>query len=364
MSKIKRKLLSETFYYSVAPVIKWSKASRNEIANAKCGYFVPDDIDGDDKIPIEYKAKRVDFEDLAKDRRIWKYWCEVKGPACLFAFTHRIGDDVFGIKGFPTGLQRALFLGAESWYDTNHYFYVTDIPHNELKDKKVAFTLRVSNHRVNPKTWEDNHSKPKDINCDFCLNLILNEQNRDEPQDSINFKIGVINCNFDYYNYPKDKQLKVDAIISDIVNGKQPTLKYSELVSLFGATPIKISGPSVSFRDENFQNRVNRDFVPPKNSSQTGGVAKQFTISQLIELGAENGKTFKFQGKEYFFDEDNWCCYALRKSRTKKPKEVVLKPNDRKPIPIVDDDSIVTEMVNLNLSDICEMVKNVLKQLL
>ena len=221
-----------------------------------------------------------------------------KGNFALFALTHNIGTDFYNEE------DRSVWLGSESFYDEDHFFYISGIP--ELGGRTPAFQLRVSDHIVKPSQWEQSHSngiisvpkqwdashsngeveteisrlnsknklrtrkmlKREGLMADFCLNLMFDKKEhrllQDKEKSDDNFyknpesvNIGIINCDCDYYQRDREGQQKVDEIIRQITSGEQPTIPYETLKSLFGNCEFVSYGTQQDFRPHNFTKRDN-----------------------------------------------------------------------------------------------------------
>lgn len=309
----------------------------------------------------------VRYEDM-NNRKKFEAAAKKKGPWAWFAYTHGIGQYFYDYK------QRAIFLGTESAYDEDHFFYITNVP--GFEGKKIAFQLRVSNHRTVLGQWENSHSNGNvnvngnrivrsNLMADFCLNLILNPHGRPEdgkrdPSVSSKIRICCIDCYLKYYDYPEgsEKRNAIDEFIKKIVEGERPTIDYSELNSLFGrcVTRESITPGDPAYREHNFADREN---LPMKRNTfdfverQDDGLPSFIPFSYLFDNGIEDGNEFMYKGRKYLYDYNSNCVYFIN---------VRGKVNKNNPIPVDSNES--RRVVKLSINEIRTMVYNTLRKLL
>ena len=320
-----------------------------------------DDDDTGHEVRYEDMNNKKKFEAAVKKKGLWAW----------FAYTHNIGQYFYDYK------QRARFLGSESAYEEDTFFYITNVP--GFEGKTIAFQLRVSNHRTVFSQWLTTHSKGivtyngkrgflrEKLMADFCLNLIMNPCGRPEdgkrnPSENDEIKIFCIDCYFKYYDYPEDSEErnKIDKIIKAIVDGDQPTIDYSTLQTLFGPCKVRSSiggAADKEYREHNFGHRDNQrltrnffDYVVNKTDAKL----ESFPFSYIINNDISDGQEFVYKdGKKYKFDYDNNCVYFVN-SRG--------RCNEKDPIPINVDEN--RRVVKLSINEIRNIVYRTLRKLL
>ena len=247
-----------------------------------------------------------------------------KGKFAKFAYDHNIGMYIFNKK------DRSYWLGKESHYDVENFFYISDIP--ELGGQTAAFQLRVSNHPTKHEQWENSHCNGA-AQADFCLNLIIGGRGVDQyiENPSKTIKMGSIDCyNFNYYNRPPEEQAEIDGIISQITSGQQPTIPYSKIVSLFGGGAMKVTpnDKELEFRGLNFGKRKNlipKNMVPfgytenkpktdkPAAAKNTGpGQIRTYIDSAELPGTLKDGDVITLDGRKYKYDDGNFVFYPER----------------------------------------------------
>lgn len=320
-------------------------------------YRYNDDDNTRHEVRYEDMNNQKKFEQAVRNKGLWAW----------FAYTHGIGTYFYDFK------QRAKFLGTESAYDEDHFFYITNVP--GFEGKKAAFQLRVSNHRTVMSVWEKSHSngiasvngnkvERKTLMADFCLNLILNPDKRQEEKidremtDKV--RVCCIDCYLKYYDYPEggEQRNQIDDFIAKITNGERPTIDYAELNSLFGrcVTRVSTTKGEPEFRSHNFGDRENQivgrktfDFIV----NQSNDKVSSFPFSYIIDNDISDGDIFEYKGRNYKFDYDKNCVYFVN-SRGKY--------NEKDPIPVDVNESI--RSIGLSLNEIYQMVLSTLREIL
>lgn len=185
-------------------------------------------IDDDDvQSPIR-KFKDANYKDN------FEKWVAERNHAIQFAYNHGIGlyakksdsdksDDVSRFRA------RARYLGQESWYDEDHFFYIK----LDGLDKPLLSQLRISNHRTHHETYQKSHSNDKygRVQCDTVLNIIIT--NKNQAIDRCPFKPStlsdrtIISIETTYNEKTKTAQQKknLDDFISQLQNGDYVTNK-------------------------------------------------------------------------------------------------------------------------------------------
>ena len=267
-----------------------------------------------------------------------------------------------------------------SAYDEDHFFYITNVP--GFEGKKAAFQLRVSNHRTVMSVWEKSHSngiasvngnkvERKTLMADFCLNLILNPDRRQEENidRGITNKIRVccVDCYLKYYDYPEggEERQKIDSFIEQIISGERPTIDYAELNSLFGrcVTRISTTKGDPEFREHNFSDRENQianrntfDFVVnssneiPKKVDMGVAIELKWDDAETVEYEGKKYHKVKYNGRDYLYDGENMILYFVNSKG---------KVNTKEPIPVEEGKNAI----KISLNEIYSMVTSVLKHL-
>ena len=320
-----------------------------------------------------------------------------RGDFAKFAYYHNIGCY------FTSKKARAYWLGMESHYDNDHFFYITDVP--GFEGKKLAFQLRVSNHAPHARNWETSHSngnipsiddsgiiKRPGLKADCCFNLIFNEDARDRRREARGegevrsseargVKVIIIDCVCNYYKMNEGEQKRIDDFVNAITNGSQPSISYNDVFQLFagryparrayGEQPLnlRVSGPeNIELRPHNYGEggRTNFDIkreIYGWNGERGNEEITEIPFSYLVDNGIEDKVEFEYKGKKFVFDEPNSVAYPLKKIRQRnadKKSAEQFAPDYEKPIPINLDESIV----RIGARDIVEMVKKCLRLLL
>lgn len=331
-------IISEKFY-------RWEDGSPG-------GWYKDDDGTRHDLYSWDEMNRESAFEDAVKK----------KGEFAWFCYTHNIGTYFYKEE------DRSLWLGAESHYDEDHFFFITGIP--GLEDKKIAFQLRVSNHKTKHEQWEATHSegyesinrriqKRPELKADFCLNLIMNPLGRksDDYNDNpaINTKVMSLDIPFDYYGKPKEQQEEIDRILSQITNGLRPTITYDKIVSLFGEGEIRTSGPG-EYREHNFTDRNNQvfnrgkyyKFLQQKDKKDNAVSSEIPTEFKMDDIPLSDSGEFEFDKRKYYFDYENFVVYPEKTRRGNKYFD------KKSPIQVVE------HVIKISDKDIMEMVKRVI----
>lgn len=329
-------MIEEKFY-------KWPDGSPG-------GWYKDDDGTKHELYDWDTMNKKENFESAVKK----------KGEFAWFSYTHNIGTYFNKVQ------DRSIWLGQESHYDEDHFFYITGVP--GFEDKRIAFQLRVANHPTAHRQWEESHSEGRDgtgkiirpdLKADFCLSLIMNPLGRkvDEYNSAaaVTVRVTSIDCNFDYYNKPKDEQEQIDAIIKQITDGASPTITFETVVSLFGGGNPRSTGPG-EVRPHNFEPRKNQPFNRGTFFKFTKDAKKIVSANARSEVkidelpnGIKDGDIIEIDGREYKYDGKNDVLYL---KKTRRGNEFF---DEETPIPIV-----LENVVKIGMEDIVEAVRRVL----
>ena len=302
--------------------------------NSEGGYLVPDEGNGN-RIFITW--------DEVNDRNRFRELAKWRGDFALFALDHNVGCY------FEDEQARAYWLGEESHYDVEHFFYITNVP--GYQNEKIAFQLRVSNHMSVDKRWENTHFNYK---ADFCFNLIFNEHNRDNAQGKLTdddlkrrqaqrTKITTIDCICNYYKMGGEERKRIDEFVNAITSGKQPTISYGDIQRLFvggyrtvrdngrPAVDIRSSGPGTTARRENFLKRDNftieRPYFPwkgeeeeirQKEKAEREAKKKELEayasneIPYSVVANLSNGEVFSYEDAQYRLNTEQECAQLVK----------------------------------------------------
>ena len=304
-----------------------------------------------------------------------------RGDFARFAYDHNVG------LYFPTKEARAYWLGAESHYDEDDFFYVTDVPGYE--GKKVAFQLRVSNHPNIDSDWERVHSmgnfptyggKPvsrPEVKCDFCLNLIFNEDDRNSrikdrnQQDLVasQFRVTTIDVICNYYRMTGEERREIDNFVNAVTSGQQPTISYKDIFRLFvgsyetrrkSGKPVlhlRYSGPGDA-REHNFLKRENLPFDRGYygwNGERTIEDVTAIPLNFITDNGIQNGEAFEYKGKNFRFNEDNLVAYPIKVMRRSHEQY----DDVEHPVEIV-----AESIIRITRNELMEMIVRVIKEIL
>jgi len=270
--------------------------------NGKEQFYVKNDADKASKIldydDLNYKKE---LEDLAK----------FKSYSCWWAYKHNIGfyprqepikDKNGKVIGYETkedaGLKaRARYIGQESWYDEEHYFWI-QFP---SEDKPLLAQLRVSNHETKHSQWQKTHSEKRVVNCDTCLNIIINETNRDtfNSDATTPFIITSVEVKYplkDALNDLVNPNTPVNIFIKQIQNGLKPIVTLNDINKIFNTVAIVKRSGYGSVRDNQYMgNDAKAGTTIPQ--SKLGIIEKSY-VPKLIDNTVENWEELLQQEKE------------------------------------------------------------------
>lgn len=123
---------------------------------------------------------------------------------------------------------RARYMGDESWYDEDNYFWVK---FEEIQQPLIC-QLRISNHNTSHRQYEDSHSNDESVDCQTCLNIIIGDTayNRDKPTKAEGeYAIITIEAFFDEESKTKEEIQHFENFIQMIRNGSQPHITMDEI---------------------------------------------------------------------------------------------------------------------------------------
>jgi hypothetical protein len=270
--------------------------------NGKEQFFIKNDADQSSNVfnyeDVNYKKK---FEELVK----------FKGNSCLWAYNHNIGfnprqlsikDNDGNIIGYETkeesGLKaRARYLGQESWYDEEHFFWVK-FPGD---DKPLLTQLRVSNHETKHSQWQKSHSEKRVVSCDTCLNIIIDETNRDtfNSDATTPFIITSIEVKYPLKNVFNDlinPNTPANIFIKQIQNDLKPVVTLQDINKIFNTVAIiKRSGYGSIRPNQYMGNNPKAGTAIPQSKL---GIIERSYIPELIDDTVENWEEILQQKKE------------------------------------------------------------------
>jgi hypothetical protein len=365
------------------------------------GYFLKPD--GTKRwVSFEEAEKLVSYKRMEK-------LAQEKSKAAVFALKNSImfTSDKSNIDDITAKLE---WLGNDSWYDENNFFFVKDFP--KFEGKTIAFQIRVSDHKLVPSRWYFSHVKrfmdvhnQKDAQySQFAFNIIIDENNRfskEETERIMRYSksegIFVINCNFDEEEKSPEQNLKIADFIKKIITGQRPTMSYNELYQLFGkndGTGWEEKEYGSGYNDINFTQRNN---IAPRFSRKFNFInsgdeeVKQpitsITFTELEKIMSDNtikksnvyldeknnvvskdvydnlkdksnikqGIVFNYNGFPYFYYDDKMEVYRV------KSKDGKLYFNGKNLIPVT---VIMEHKLYLTYNDMYNMINECVKRII
>ena len=193
-----------------------------------------------------YDARRESvFLDIVTNPNSKRY----RGDFAKFCWEHKIGIDFAPSKrnvklyGTKVNVGFAEWIGDDSHYDYDHFFYVTDL--KGFEGKKVAFQLRVSNHVVDHSVWDDKHVEGKidrnetkePLNVNFALNFIINPMGRPADAALTNKAksfVSSIECDIsDYYRgMSTERKALIDNFVDRVESGEKVVISYNDILKM------------------------------------------------------------------------------------------------------------------------------------
>ena len=323
-----------------------------------------------------YEARRESvFLDIVTNPNSQRY----RGDFAKFCWEHKIGIDFApsgkNVKRYGTKVNVgfAEWIGDDSHYDYDHFFYVTDL--KGFEGKTVAFQLRVSNHVVDHSVWErkhiigkiDRNETKEPLNVNFALNFIINPMGRPAKdalsKDSEAF-VSSIECDIsDYYRgMSTERKALIDNFVDRVESGEKVVISYNDILKMDinseseqhivklvkdGNLPktylewkrnpnqqytmIRKSGsPILSDDDINFTERKPLKLKP----RTTGGLVTTVNgdgIPYSVINGRKEGDIFEYNNVRYrlTFNNDGTEAYAVRlrqSGRDRRTREPIWTP--------------------------------------
>lgn len=180
----------------------------------------------------------------ANKEDIFKKHLKLRGLRAMWAYNHGFGPRVVintkfdgNNKELSKWKARARYFGDESYY-ASRYFYLK-LPQYQ---RPVITLIRVSNHPIEAKTWEDNHSSGNigGVPCDTCLDIIINYDKRDDFHHVPNNVINDVQVRFDPFKASKEQNAKIDAFIKDVQSDHRPVYSLDDLKDMFGIQNVNV----------------------------------------------------------------------------------------------------------------------------
>ena len=170
--------------------------------------------------PINFKG--IPFEDANK-KDVFEKILQLRSKAGWWAYKH--GFPFYGYKILNKNKRnkqkeddfgkkvRANYLGQESWYDTDNFFW---IKFDELSDY-ICAQLRISNHKTKHSKYFETHYQPKHIDCGCVLNLMIGGNNTLHPFEPSPSVDGAV-ISIDALYLPGDDELYDDDLNAHLAN--------------------------------------------------------------------------------------------------------------------------------------------------
>ena len=340
---------------------------------------------GDDNV----QSDRRKFKDANK-REFFMKWLKEKGPAGLWAFNHNIGLYAYRDKNYDKNIPntkefnhkiaakgRARYIGAESWYDEDHFFWI------KLDDyeRPLLSQLRVSNHRTQHNQWQISHSLDDEVQCDTCLNLMIGKDlSRENTRPATtDHAIISVECVYDESKKTKEQKAHVEKFISDVTSGKQPTITFDEIREWIDPNAFVVKTGGENVRDNQFQPRENlatkknRIWLPKwadeddDNKNKQQGYPKEILFDDMEftddTVNSKKGDVLYVSycnGLKVAYNEDDFVAYPFKTNGN------VSWAN---PIPVVDELSTVekvseTRIIRMTEGDLYGIIKESVKRAL
>lgn len=246
---------------------------------------------------------------------------------------------------------RPRYMGDESWYDEDNYFWVEfeEIP------QPLICQLRISNHNTSHRQYEISHLNDKTVDCQTCLNIIIGDSayNRDQgTRAEGEYAIISIEAFFDEESKTQEEIEYFEKFIEMIRSGSQPHITMDKIRAYIDPNAKVIAsqnGEFISLSDANIKpsqydttrkNRVVSRIKPrawnKEKENDNDTIPKEFKLSDIIDGSTDE----KYQDKEGEYDI---FIYNGRRFALDYPKHVAFffKTNGNlskaNPIPIIDE---------------------------
>ena len=266
---------------------------------------------------MNYKSK---LEQLAKSKSISCWWVYKHGIG-FYPRQEPIWDEDGNFAGYEAeeeaGLKaRARYLGQESWYDEEHFFWV-----QLSEDEKPLLTqLRVSNHETKHNQWQKTHSEKRAIKCDTCLNIIINPSTRDafNSDASTPYRITSIEVNYpteDALNDLVNPNTPANVFIKKIQSGLAPTVTLDDINAIFDTEAIVVTSGGREVRDN--QIKGNNPRAGATVPDDRLGIIDRSSVPELIDDTVKDWEKILAQKKAQEEQE--------RKEAEAKRKQEVMK---------------------------------------